>query len=272
MAGTFNPIKFVEDEAAWHRYEPRMIVEIIHREAEPGTDFDQLCTDFEARITELSEMAKTHPDHAKLSRGIDTMRKVAQLLTPSGAEAELSDLANKIRVCVDKSDNYAATAGRHLRAARERCREIGLDFNKWCAPAELGIKRSRIYQLMGPDPIAANRRDETQNAEPEENHTADLENIQSVDIAQSAGVEQTPPLITPEEPEIEAASVSPQRAEEEGHPEPLRRGADLAVFDLSPEHIEASVDNLIEVFGEDAARRLLAVLHQRFDAARRSAA
>src|SRR5215469_836370 len=167
MAGTFNPIKFVEDEAAWHRYEPRMIVEIIHREAEPGTDFDQLCTDFEARITELSEMAKTHPDHAKLSRGIDTMRKVAQLLTPSGAEAELSDLANKIRVCVDKSDNYAATAGKHLRTARERCREIGLDFNKWCAQAELGIKRRRIYQLIGPDPIAAERRAANHNVEPE---------------------------------------------------------------------------------------------------------
>ena len=174
MAGTFNPIKFVEDEAAWHRYEPRMIVEIIHREAEPGTDFDQLCTDLEARITELSEMAKTHPDHAKLSRGIDTMRKVAQLLTPSGAEAELSDLANKIRVCVEKSDNYAATAGKHLRAARERCREIGLDFNKWCAQAELGIKRRRIYQLIGPDPIAAERRAANHNVEPE--------NVQSLHI------------------------------------------------------------------------------------------
>src|SRR5215469_15066277 len=149
MAGTFNPIKFVEDEAAWHRYEPHMIVWLIHRDVEPGTDFGQLCTDLEARITELSELANARPDHAKLSRGIDTMRKVAQLLTPSGAEAELSNLADKIRVCIAKADNYTATAGKHLREARERCREIGLDFIKWCAQANLGIKRSRIYQLMG---------------------------------------------------------------------------------------------------------------------------
>jgi hypothetical protein len=82
------------------------------------------------------------------------------------------------------------TAGRHLRQARERCREIGLDFNKWCAQANLGIKRSRIYQLMGPDPITSERRDE--------NYTVEPENVQSVDIAQLSDVER---LIQPGEEE-----------------------------------------------------------------------
>jgi hypothetical protein len=42
-----------------------------------------------------------------------------------------------------------------------------------------------------------------------------------------------------------------------------RRGPDLAEFlDLSPEHIEASVDNLIDIFGEAAVRRLFAVLQR----------
>jgi hypothetical protein len=109
-------------------------------------DFGPLVTRLEARITELSEAAEARPDHTKLNRGIEIMRKVAQLLDPHGTEAELTDLAERIRVCVAKSDNYAATAGKHLRQARERCREIGLDFNKWCAQANLGIKRSRIYQ------------------------------------------------------------------------------------------------------------------------------
>jgi hypothetical protein len=44
-----------------------------------------------------------------------------------------------------------------------------------------------------------------------------------------------------------------------------RLGPDLAeLFDLSPEHVEASADNLIDIFGEDAVRRLFAVLQQRF--------
>jgi hypothetical protein len=210
----------VEGEAAWNRYRPTVIVEIIRREAKPGTDFSQVVTDIEARITELSEAAKSRPDHARLNRGIETMRKVAELLNPSGAEVELQDLAEKIRVCATKSDNYARTAGQHLRAARERCRAIGLDFNKWCVQANLGIKRSRIYQLMGPDPITTERR--------AENHSDAPENVQSVDVPQLTSVElisepqpEPPVLPAPEpanvnighaivEPQDQSVSVAPQ--------------------------------------------------------------
>jgi hypothetical protein len=45
-----------------------------------------------------------------------------------------------------------------------------------------------------------------------------------------------------------------------------RIGPDLAeMFDLSPEHIEATVDNLIDIFGEDAVRRLSEALRLRYD-------
>jgi hypothetical protein len=107
----------------------------------------------------------------------------------TATEAELAGLAEKIRVCVKTSEDYATTAGKHLREARERCREIGLDFNKWCAQAELGIKRSRIYQLMGPDPITTNRRGE--------NHTAETQNIQSPDIVQRPDAEELLQLPAP---------------------------------------------------------------------------
>jgi len=112
-----------------------------------------------------------------------------------GAEAELAHLAERIKTCVKKSDNYAVTAGQHLREARARCRAIGLDFNKWCAEANLGIKRRRIYQLMGPDPIAAERR--------EANHRDEPENVQSLHIEQSeSGELPSEPL--PEPPALRA--------------------------------------------------------------------
>jgi hypothetical protein len=179
-----STISYVEGLAA-RNDEPELIARMVRlRLTTQGVelDFGQLVPLLEARITELSEAAKTHPNHTKLNRGIDIMRQVSQLLAPGGAEAELTELAEKIRVCVTKADNYAVTAGQHLRQARERCREIGLDFNKWCAQANLGIKRSRIYQLMGPDPITTDRRGENHNAEPE--------NVQSVDIAQPTNGEQ----------------------------------------------------------------------------------
>jgi hypothetical protein len=175
-------ITFIENEAAGNYCAPERIVARVRHDASPETDFGQLHAALEARIADLALAVKDRPDHAKLRRGIGTMQKVAQVLAPEGAEVELTDLAEKIRVCVTKSDNYAATAGQHLRAARERCRAIGLDFNKWCAQADLGIKRSRIYQLMGPDPIAAARRDENNNEEPE--------NVQSTDVAQLTNVER----------------------------------------------------------------------------------
>lgn len=43
-----------------------------------------------------------------------------------------------------------------------------------------------------------------------------------------------------------------------------RLGPDLAGFDLSPEHIEASTNNLLDIFGEEAVRRLYGVLQRRF--------
>jgi len=176
-----DAVKSVEVHAA-ENAPAEWIADQIRSQSDFGpSDLSPLLEALEARITELAEAAKARPDHAKLNRGLDTMRRVVQLLAPSGAEAELKDLAARIRVCVTKSDNYAATAGKHLRQARERCWEIGMDFNKWCAQADLGMKRSRIYQLMGPDPIAASRQDENHNVEPE--------NVQSVDIVQFPNVE-----------------------------------------------------------------------------------
>jgi hypothetical protein len=134
--------------------EPQWIADLIAGSIRQGGRWS-LFAALEKRIAELSEAAKSRPNHKKLARGIETMREVAKLLAPGVAKTELDELADRIRVCVQKADNYAATAGEHLRQARDRCREIGLDFNKWCAQADLGIKRSRIYQLMGPDPIAA---------------------------------------------------------------------------------------------------------------------
>jgi hypothetical protein len=40
-------------------------------------------------------------------------------------------------------------------------------------------------------------------------------------------------------------------------------GSQLA-FDFSPEYIDASVDNLIDIYGEDAVRRLYGALQRRF--------
>jgi hypothetical protein len=152
---------------------------------EPGSLLDKL----DARIGEMDAQAAER-DHPKLKKGASSLRKavelVRQMLDPESAQEELTDLAEKIRVCVKKSDNYAITAGQHLREARERCRTIGRNFNEWCANADLGIKRRRIYQLMGPDPIAAERRDENHNVEPE--------NVQSLHIAQLTNVAQPEPL------------------------------------------------------------------------------
>ena len=123
-----------------------------------------------------------------------------------GAEAELADLVERIKTCVKKSDNYAVTAGQHLREARERCRAIGLDFNKWCAEANLGIKRRRIYQLMGPDPIAAERRGA--------NHRDEPENVQSLHIEQpepgefpSAPLPEPPALPAPEPANVNVGPI-----------------------------------------------------------------
>jgi hypothetical protein len=74
-----------------------------------------------------------------------------------------------------------------------------MDFKKWCAQANLGVKRSRIYQLMGPDPIAGDRR--------EEKHSVGLENVQSVDIEQFQDVEQ------PAEPPFLSITHTPDSAE-----------------------------------------------------------
>jgi hypothetical protein len=42
-------------------------------------------------------------------------------------------------------------------------------------------------------------------------------------------------------------------------------GLDLAgLFDLSSEHVESAADNLLDIFGEDAVKRLLATLQKRF--------
>ena len=57
---------------------------------------------------------------------LPVMRNVALLLADS-AEAELADLAKKIRVCVTKPENYAVTAGKQaaaLVAMRELAEKI----------------------------------------------------------------------------------------------------------------------------------------------------
>jgi hypothetical protein len=219
-----STISYIEGLAA-RNDEPELIARMVRLSLTTQgveLDFGQLVPLLEARITELSEIAEARPDHAKLKRGVDKMRRVSQLLDPSGAEAELTELAEKIRVCVTKADNYAVTAGRHLRQARERCREIGLDFNKWCAQANLGIKRSRIYQLMGPDPIATERQDEKHNVE--------TENVQSVDIAQLPIVEH--PIQPGEEqaPLAETVVVNIDPAARTPEPDPF--AAALAQFEV----------------------------------------
>jgi hypothetical protein len=184
-------------EAAEHRAafgaDPQTIADGItedlkeRRDGETALDCSVL-DKLDARIGEMDAQAAER-DHPKLRKGAEQLRKAVEIvrrmmdLADKGAQAELTDLAQKIRVCICKSDNLAITAGQHLREARERCRAIGLDFNKWCAEANLGIKRSRIYQLMGPDPIAAERRDE--------NHKEEEGNVQSVDIAQLPPVERS---------------------------------------------------------------------------------
>jgi hypothetical protein len=175
-------VELVEGHAAQND-EPEWIARAVRKQ--DGFELAELVAALDTRISELAEAAKAHPDHTKLHRGIEIMRKVARLMDPSGAETELKELAERIRVCISKSDNYAATAGKHLRQARERCREVGMDFNKWCGQANLGIKRSRIYQLMGPDPITAARRGE--------NHTEEAGNVQPVDITQSQPVNVVAP-------------------------------------------------------------------------------
>jgi hypothetical protein len=183
-------------ETAEHRaafgLDPQAIAEGIidglkeRRDGETAPDCSVLVK-LDARIGEMDAQAAER-DHPKLKKGAEQLRKAVEIvrqmadLADEGAQERLTDLAEKIRVCIRKSDNLAITAGQHLREARERCRAIGLDFNKWCAQADLGIKRSRIYQLMGPDPIAALRRDENNNEEPE--------NVQSTDVAQVTNVER----------------------------------------------------------------------------------
>jgi hypothetical protein len=119
-----DAVERIENYAyAFHKFKPDVIAGQIRRDF---GNLGDLVVALEARIAELSEAAKTRPDHTKLNRGIEIMRQVAQLLDPRGAQTELTDLAQKIRVCITKSDNLAITAGQHLRQARERCRAIGL--------------------------------------------------------------------------------------------------------------------------------------------------
>ena len=72
---------------------------------------------------------------------------------------------------------------------------------------QLGIERSRIYQLIGPDPIAAERRTANHNVEPE--------NVQSLHIAQLTNVEQParPQLPAPDR-EQSATGASDQPTEQ----------------------------------------------------------
>jgi hypothetical protein len=174
------------------------IIEYLKERRDGETALDCSVLDkLDARIGEMDAQAAEH-DHPKLKKGAEQLRKAVEIvrrmmdLTDEGAQEYLKGLAEKIQVCIKKSDNYAVTAGQHLREARDRCRAIGLDFNKWCAQANLGIKRSRIYQLMGPDRIAALRQDENHNVEPE--------NVQSTDIAQLPNVERPaqPPEVSTE--------------------------------------------------------------------------
>jgi hypothetical protein len=173
------------------------IIAALKERRDGETALDRSVLDkLDARIGEMDAQAAER-DHPKLKKGAEQLRKAVEIvrrmmdLTDEGAQAELTDLAQRIRVCICKSDNLANTAGQHLRKARDHCRAIGLDFNKWCAEANLGIKRSRIYQLMGPDPIAADRRNENNNEEPE--------NVQSVDVAQLPNAER--PVEPADEPD-----------------------------------------------------------------------
>jgi hypothetical protein len=184
-------IKVAEHQAAFGARPKSIadgIIEDLKERRNGDTTLDRSVLDkLDTRISEMDAQAAER-DHPKLKKGAELLRKAVEIIRPmmdladEGAQERLTDLAAKIRVCIRKSDNLAITAGQHLREARERCRAIGLDFNKWCAQADLGIKRSRIYQLMGPDPIAAERQDENHNVEPE--------NVQSVDVAQTANVER----------------------------------------------------------------------------------
>jgi len=159
----------------------------------------------DAYIGERARIAEER-DHPNLQRGVDVLREAVRdvrrtlgITAPSDASTELEGLAEKIRVCIKKSDNYATTAGKYLREARDRCRQLGRDFDKWCAGANLGFRRSRIYQLMGPDPITAARRDEK--------HIEPMDNVQPLDIAQLEYEQPLPPPMA-EELEVETAGTA----------------------------------------------------------------
>ena len=94
---------------------------------------------------------------------------------------ELHSLADEIRVCVGKAENYYATVGVKLREARELCRAEGRCFNAWCKELNVGLTMRRVRQLIGPDPIAQARR--------EAKHKAALEIGKPFPIEQPAPVE-----------------------------------------------------------------------------------
>jgi len=179
MTETTDEIIEAAERRAARGFDPQAIASDIIEElkerrdasGEPALDRSVLGK-FDARIVEMDALA-TERDHPKLKKGAELLRKAVVIVwlmmdtTDVGAQEHLNGLAEKIRVCIRKSDNLAITAGQHLREARERCRAIGLDFNKWCAKANLGIKKSRIYQLMGPDQIATERHGENHSEEPE---------------------------------------------------------------------------------------------------------
>src|SRR5215470_6305444 len=101
----------------------------------------------------------------------------------------LRNLADEIRVCVGKAENYYATVGVKLREARELCRAEGRCFNAWCKELNVGLTMRRVRQLIGPDPIAKARR--------EEKHRTALEIGKPLPIRQPAPVEEPEPQQAP---------------------------------------------------------------------------
>jgi hypothetical protein len=213
---TTDAIIAAAERRAAYGFDPQAIAENIieelkeRRDASGETSLNRSVLDkLDARIGEMAVLA-TERDHPKLRKGAELLRKAGEVvqqmldLADEDAQEHLNGLAEKIRVCIKKSDNFAVTAGQHLRAAREQCRAIGLDFNKWCAEANLGIKRARIYQLMGPDPITTERRGT--------NHSEEPENVQSVDVPQITHVEQ-PAAEEPAQPVEQPLAITVQRTD-----------------------------------------------------------
>jgi hypothetical protein len=72
----------------------------------------------------------------------------------------LDELRDEIRETWAHRTRLTAVTAELIREARDLCRSRKISFDTWCLEGNLGISRSRIYEILGSDPLVEQRRAE----------------------------------------------------------------------------------------------------------------